>query len=247
MGAGEMTPANDVNGSPEGQLSELPFYVELLGTELMHRLSKDLLVTISEGFVKVRCMEAALSLGWTIQEGAGVSGKVRVADYASFANGRVSWVRGMKRLSLQYGSADVAVVDPIEIFVEIKCRPDRGTKSQAQFSEMDADVARVASTPNCIFISLFDEKVYRSFSNSKVESRGRRSLLHGWFHECFPTSTDISEEAWTNRIVDRGGVGLALQFRRFRSGGGDEITMVLGRHAGFPPISDPDGLARMSA
>lgn len=231
-----MGPDHKMNGSCESQVDKFEFNIELLGTELVRRLSNDLLVTISEGFVKVRCMEAALYLGWTLQEGAGVAGKIRVADYASLTGGRVSWVRGTKRLSLEHGSADVAIADPFELFIEIKCRPDRGTKSQAQFGEMDADVERVSSMSNCLFIFLFDQKAYRAFANCKMEARGRRALLHGWFHGCFPKASDIAREAWTNRIADRGGVDLALRFRRFQSGGGDEITMVLGCRANPQPV-----------
>jgi hypothetical protein len=163
--------------------------LRLLGEAFLERTAHDTLLALSEGFIKVRCAEAAMSLGWTLQEGVGNKG---LADFANLVDGHVTWQRGQRLLSAADGSADLAIVSPFKVILEIKARPDHGTKSQAQFEQMDMDVARVSSDLACALFFVFETKSYRSFSSEKMENRGRRALTSKWFNDCFPKLTSIS-------------------------------------------------------
>ena len=61
---------------------------------------KELFLTLSEGLIKVRCMETALQLGWTLQEGAGNAPAGPVADYARLKNGSLEWSRAARKIQL---------------------------------------------------------------------------------------------------------------------------------------------------
>lgn len=201
-----------------------------LGEALLHRTAEDRLLALSEGFIKVRCAEAALDLGWTLQEGVGNKG---VADFARIIDGKVRWDRGSRMLFAPEGSADLAVVAPFSVLLEIKARPDHGTKSQAQFGQMDEDVARVARDPLCAFLAFFEMKAYRSFSAEKQESRGRRALMAEWFNRNFQKAASIPADAWLNVDAERGDTMLSLLFRKAPHTGADETILVLGcqKHA----------------
>jgi hypothetical protein len=194
------------------------------------RTRHDQLLTLSEGFIKVRCAEVALGLGWTIQEGAGHSPYGPVADYASIRAGRVEWQRQSRRLKLSEGSADLAVVDPFEMLLEIKARPDYGTKSQAQFQQMDPDVARVAGNSQCAFLFVFDPKIYLSFSGEKSERRGRYAVAHRWFVGSFPKIAQLVSDQWITIEAPRneGSPPICMIARRCSHPYGDATILVLG-------------------
>ncbi len=196
-----------------------------LGNKFLALTSEDRLLALSEGFLKVRCAEAALALGWTLQEGVGNKGS---ADFASLSNGSIVWRRSDRILFALEGSADLAIVSPLNMLLEIKARPDHGTKSQAQFEQMDYDVARVAADPRCAMLFVFEPRMYRSFSAEKQESRGRRALTSGWFNRHFPKLQSIPEDRYASICAERDGEILTLAFRRCPHGGADGIILVLG-------------------
>lgn len=183
-----------------------------LASAFISLASRERLLTLSEGLVKIRCIEAALDLGWTVQEGAGNSPSGPVADYASGRDGAVLWRRGPRRLALANGSADVAVVEPFEMMLEIKARPDYGTKAQAQFQEMDADVARVAQNRHCAFLFVFDPKIYRSFSGEKRETRGRPAVAPHWFTGTFPPASAVGRPGGYSVTAARDGATVVMAF-----------------------------------
>ncbi len=89
----------------------------------------DQLLLLAEGFTRVRMLEAALSLGWTIQEG--VKNRNR-ADYATQRRGRIEWVRAPRQITQRPGTIpDVVVSDPIRMLLELKTISDR-TESKMQ-------------------------------------------------------------------------------------------------------------------
>src|SRR3990167_6367560 len=90
----------------------------------------DALLSLSEGFVKVRLLEAALSLGWTIQEGVR---EQKLADYGSVRLGKLAWLRADRRINLTHGSVDVTIVNPFQLLIELKTVPDYGPKSAGAF------------------------------------------------------------------------------------------------------------------
>lgn len=174
-----------------------------LANAFILRTHDDQLLSMSEGFVKVRCMETALALGWTIQEGAGQIPSGPIADFGVMVSGTIRWSRASRRLTVSDGSADLSIVAPYEILLEIKARPDWGTKSQAQFQQMDADVARIASNPQCAFFFVFDPNIYRSFSGEKIEKRGRNAVASSWFIENFPKVDAIPSNEWLHIEASR--------------------------------------------
>jgi hypothetical protein len=202
--------------------------LQLLGEGFLARTGDDNLLAISEGFIKVRCAEVALSLGWTLQEGVGNKG---IADFANLVDGNVVWRRGKRMLYAAEGSADLAIVSPFEMMLEIKARPDHGTKSQAQFEQMDFDVARVAADPACALLFVFETKAYRSFSSEKEESRGRRAIMSRWFNECFPKLASIPLADWLVVEAIRDERQIALSFRLCQHSRADQTILVLGCQA----------------
>jgi hypothetical protein len=212
------------------------------------RTHDDQLLTLSEGFIKVRCIETALSLGWTIQEGAGQSRTHAAADYAFMETEKnIKWERRPRRLLLDEGSSDIAIVEPFELLLEIKARPDRGTKSQAQFQQMDADVARIASNPKCVFFFIFDPRIYRSFSGEKIEMRGRNAIAAQWFVRNFPKLETIPLNRWLHieAIRDTPTTPISMIAQRCAHSLSEETILVLGwrRDASFirPHVEPCDG------
>ena len=124
-------------------------------TSFVAQTETDAFLSLSEGYVKVRAMEVALKRGWKLQEGAGNAPSGSIADFLSLEQGLPVWERGPRTLSLTSGSADLTVVAPIRAMMEIKARPDYGTKSQAQFQEMECDVERVAGAADVAFLFVF--------------------------------------------------------------------------------------------
>jgi len=188
--------------------------LQQLGTSFLRRVATDTLLTISEGFIKVRCAQAALDLGWELQEGAGNAPSGPVADFARASAGQIQWTRGPRRAQLPQGSADLCVVSPFTLFLEIKARPDFGTKSQAQFQEMDADVSRCAQHTNVALFFIFDSKIYLSFSGEKTETRGRPAVAAEWFNRYFPKLTQIPVGLWLSLEAVRDGEALSLHFQK---------------------------------
>lgn len=200
----------------------------LLGEAFLERTAHDTLLALSEGFIKVRCAEEALSLGWTLQEGVGNKG---TADFANLIDGHVAWQRGRRLLSAAEGSADLAIVSPFEVIMEIKGRPDHGTKSQVQFEQMDMDVARVSFDPRCALFFVFETESYRSFSFERMESGGRRASTSKWFNECFPKLPSISSTEWLDVEAMRAEKRLSLSFRCCQHTRPDQTILVVGCQA----------------
>ena len=202
--------------------------LEVLADMFVQITASESLLSLSEGLIKVRCIEAALRLGWTVQEGAGCRPDGDVADYAAMRDGKVLWHRAARTLRLADGSSDVAVVDPFEMLLEIKARPDYGTKSQAQFQQMDADVERVAGNPKCALVFVFDPRIYRSFSGEKTETRGRLAVASEWFIASFPAVETIRYDQWLLHRVLRRETYLLLRFRRCRHPSSGDTIAVFG-------------------
>ena len=211
-------------------LEGMPSAILQFADTFVSRTQADQLLTLSEGFVKVRCAETALSLGWTIQEGAGQSPSGPVADYAFMDSGVIKRWRDSRRLSVADGSTDLAIVDPIELLLEIKARPDWGTKSQAQFRHMDADVSRVAANPKCAFFFIFDPKIYLSFSGEKIETRGRNAVAAQWFVRYFPKLHEIPSSRWVQceAIRDPQLPSMSMIAQRCEHDRSNETILILG-------------------
>jgi hypothetical protein len=114
------------------------------------------------------------------------------------------------------------------MLLEIKARPDHGTKSQAQFQQMDADVARVAQHPECALFFVFDQRIYRSFSNEKSETRGRHAVAADWFRGCFPLLAEIATDRWLIRYADRDLAKITLAFKLATHTRADDTILVIG-------------------
>jgi len=73
--------------------------LETFGLAFCRATERERLLALSEGYVKIRAMEVALSLGWTIQEGAGHSPTGPVADYLSLSGKKLSGSRSAPTLA----------------------------------------------------------------------------------------------------------------------------------------------------
>ena len=203
-------------------------YMGQLADTFIDKAREDLLLTLSGGFVKIRLMEAALSLGWTLQEGTGDAAGKKTADIIRLTPGSLKWKRSSRVMQLPAGSADLAILKPIQGFVEKKTRPDIGAKARAQFDEMIEDVDRVATNAACSFFFVLDEKIYRSFSGEKRERRGRPSSNSDWFIKHFEPETKLADPGWFWSTISRRDTPISLGTRRFRTVGGFVRTLVVG-------------------
>ena len=163
-----------------------------LGTALVQSTNSDQFLTLAEGYLKICCVKAALSLGWKLQEGARNrrargGGMEDMADYLWLTDGILKSKRDVRTLAIANGSTDVTVVEPHELFLELKTRPDLGAKSLAQYEEISKDIERVSLKRRCAFLFVFDKQLYRSFSNDKDTYAGRPpGESSAWFHQYFP-------------------------------------------------------------
>jgi hypothetical protein len=202
--------------------------LENLVTKIASAAEHEQFFALSEGLVKVRTIEAALSLGWTVQDGA--SGKDVV--HTLWLDASEVKIESCERvLKIEDGSADVYITAPIKMMLEIKTRPDFGSKAQAQFSEMLEDVDRVAGLKDTAFLFVFDPKLYRSFSGDKQDKRGRKALSSEWFVANFAKYEDVKKE---RRIASSCVVGdekLELLFMAVGNGMRDDRVIVAGTRA----------------
>jgi hypothetical protein len=114
------------------------------------------------------------------------------------------------------------------MLLEIKARPDYGTKSQAQFQQMDADVARVAQHRECAFLFVLDPKIYLSFSGEKTETRGRPAVAAGWFTATFPPIASIPTRGYRVLESERDAAQIEVAFTAIASGSGCNRILALG-------------------
>lgn len=176
---------------------------------LLPRVKQEPFMTLAESLMRVRCMETALELGWTIQEGSTNPG---TAEILTTKDGTPHWQRRERRFELAQGSYDVCVVDPCVILFELKCRPDHGPKANAQFMEILPDVERVSLVKNSAFIFLFDPKIYRSFTGEKSSTTGRPPKGHEWFNGAFESANTRPRAGCGRKIVPFNSVDLCLGF-----------------------------------
>lgn len=154
-------------------------------------------------------MESALSLGWTLQEGASAPGSAFTIQ--QLPDG-LSIRRERRQLVVEDGSADLYVIAPIQMMLEIKARPDVGTKAQAQFEQMMLDVRRVAQHRSMALLFVFDPDIYTSFSGERLQVRGRPSAYRPWFNERFPRYAEVVAQTELLREFEAEGAHLALGF-----------------------------------
>jgi hypothetical protein len=180
-------------------------FLSTLVETLAQRTVDDALLTLAEGHFKVAVANALLHMGCELQEGSYASRqdkgvKIALADFVKMEGERFCWRRGDRVLSLDAGSTDVTVVCPTQLQLELKTRPDFGSKSQAQHNEIVADIDRVSTTAGVAFLFVFDEKIYRSFSGKKTETRGAPSKFSEELATLFPPIQSIAENTpITNR------------------------------------------------
>ena len=159
----------------------------LANTFLLH--ADEPFLTLSEGLIKVRLIEAALSLGWTIQEGSAAGG----VDTASVSNGKLSWINHCRALYYPNSVTTVTIERPFRLAIEIKSRSDHGSKNVSRFEHMYADIEQTSRDPLRAFLFIFDLGIYRSFSGDKTSKRGRPSKHGDFFLTYFPPALSLSD------------------------------------------------------
>lgn len=184
------------------------------------------LFTLSEGLVKVKALHAALDLGWTVQDGSSGAGQMHTL---SRLHGQpIKLASSPRVLNVAEGSADLYVTAPVQMMLEIKTRPDFGSKETAQFAFILEDVERVASTPNTAFLFCFDQRLYRAFSGERADPRGRPALSSQWFHDNFIGYDEVVGNALTDTTATANGVQLDLQFHPVPGGVTGTRVIVVG-------------------
>jgi hypothetical protein len=196
-----------------------------LAKRLIDRGGMEPFFTLSEGLVKVRTLEAALDLGWVVQEGAPSPGSAYAITKT--VNG-VEVVKSLRRLSVADGSADLYITQPIELMLEIKTRPDIGTKAQAGFQQMKLDVRRVSQHKSMALLFLFDRGMYGSFCGENKDGRGRPSVEKDWFTNLFPSHPDVVAVSDVTVEASADGAPLSLWFCAMPNPIGPKRILVLG-------------------
>lgn len=135
----------------------------------------DPLLAHQEGHFKVQVLRTALSLDYRIQEPSSRATRVYEASPSGPDGSWPHWVESDRAVRIANGSCDLMLRrGDRHLLVELKCRPDQGSKAQAAMRELRGDLERVGQDGRFVFLSVFDEKIYRSFSGGKEERRGRK-------------------------------------------------------------------------
>lgn len=184
--------------------------LEDLAKTLSLKAASEPFFTLSEGLIKVRAIESALDLGWTLQEGAPAPGSAFTIRTGEIG---ITISRELRRLTVLDGSADMYVIEPFEMMLEIKARPDVGSKAHAQFEQIMLDINRVATTPKMALLFVFDQDIYSSFSGERSSAKGRPSLHKNWSNAIFPRYADVLELEKLNRQTNL--AGSAIEFYLF--------------------------------
>jgi len=193
------------------------------GNALAAETINDQFLAISEGYFRVSCIKLGLRMGWIVQEGAQnqhnpKGGRTPRADYLSWHDGHLHWERGERVVSIAEGSCDMVIVKPFQMMIECKTKPDIGTKSLVQFDSIFEDVRRVAGNRECAFLFVFDEGLYRSFSDEKEDNRGRKPspAAARWFYNCFPKLGTLMAEGSIafHALVDDVDIDMQSWFQR---------------------------------
>jgi hypothetical protein len=195
---------------------------------LAERTRSDPLLAHQEGHFKVEVMRTMLTLGYRLQEGAPSAALAWFAHSAPDDPSHPVWSRGPRIVRCDDGSSDVVVLKgPLVRQLELKTRCDHGTKSGAATREIDQDLARVHTSPEFVFVGVFDEQIFRSFSGDKSERRGRRPV-HADMATMFPRMQDLpaGRPSWTQ--VERSGKKLrACLLRQLVAGGAERVLLAM--------------------
>ncbi len=192
---------------------------------LLPRIKLEPFITLAESLLRVRCLETALELGWTIQEGSTNPG---TAEILTKKQGVYNWQRSPRKFELDQGSYDVCIVQPCVMLLELKCRPDHGPKANAQFMEILPDVERVSTVRNSAFIFLFDPNIYRSFSGEKNSVNGRPPKGHTWFNNVFESINTTQSAGYRTKIVPFNAIDMCLGFWHVDLGSSSSRVLVCG-------------------
>jgi hypothetical protein len=140
------------------------------------RTINDPLLAHQEGHFKIEVLRTALSLGYRIQEPSPRADRVFEASPSGPDGSWPMWSEAPRIARVTKGSCDLVLRDDAGyLLVELKCRPDQGSKAQAAMGELRGDLERVVGDPRFMFLSVMDEQIYRSFSGDKSERRGRKA------------------------------------------------------------------------
>ncbi len=177
---------------------------------LDERTRTDPLLAHQEGHFKICVLRTALSLDYTVQEPSSRRAVVFEAAPSGSDGSWPTWSEAPRTIRVANGSCDLMLRrGRLHLMVELKCKPDQGSKAQAGMGEMRADLVRTGKDPRFIFLSVLDEKIYRSFSASKTERRGRKSSIPE-LKAVFPPMKDLPLGEATE--VTRSAVGHVLRF-----------------------------------
>lgn len=139
------------------------------------RTRHDPLLAHQEGHFKVEVLRTALSLGYHVQEPSPRPSRVFEASPSGSDGSWPSWAETDRVVRVTKGSCDLMLRrDDGHLLLELKCRPDQGSKAQAAMRELRGDLERVEQDGRFVFLAVFDEKLYRSFSDGKKDRRGRK-------------------------------------------------------------------------
>ena len=199
--------------------------LEALAQTLALKAESEYFFTLSEGLIKVRAIESALDLGWTLQEGAPAPGSA--FTIRTGAEG-IKISRELRRLTVLDGSADMYVIEPFEMMLEIKARPDVGSKAHAQFDQIMPDITRVAAIPKMALLFVFDQDIYSSFSGERSSVEGRPSTHKNWFNSIFPIYSDILEYGKLSRHTKLDGNAIEFLFISIKNPIGANRILVVG-------------------
>jgi hypothetical protein len=137
---------------------------------------------------------------------------------------------GDRLVRVEAGSSDVvALRDGSYRHLELKTRCDHGTKSGAATAEIAADLERVGTFADFTFLAVLDGGIYRSFSDSKTERRGRKAMLPE-LTSIFPPIDDLKPGSAVAAHFDFKGTRFeALVVRQEVPGNGPRVIVAVNR------------------
>jgi hypothetical protein len=148
--------------------------LDKLFAEFIPRTKDDALLLLQEGHFKCEVIRDLLNVGCTVQESSPKQGK---AYFLSETQGGLGLAVSEQALILKPvdGSCDTAVTAPIQCMFEFKVRPNMGSNSKADHKAIEKDLDKVCADECVVALFGFEDHIYKSFSGSKNENRGRPS------------------------------------------------------------------------
>lgn len=148
---------------------------------------------LSEGFLKVSCIEALLFKGYSLLESSNRAnlGRLIWLHDGEIRGGLVprDTIAADPTSMKLWNSADLRVYSPCTLVVELQCRSQFGSQAAVFSANIADDLRRVDRGTAHLFVLAADRVVYDALRGIKQDRRGRKAAYS--FEDDFPEPTPL--------------------------------------------------------